>query len=144
MNMVRKGSKRVSKDNWKIEFKADASMAGSTLLVYRHARETRQELPRQYSSNKASSCRVSSEEESMPTSSGSRWDGKWKSKEIDFDGLEAGGRGRPTLSWVVRGLGRSEESVDVKESSARRGELDCLLSSAVTVKTEGKEPRRSF
>ena len=72
------------------------------------------------------------------------WKVEAEGRSIDFDGLEAGGRGRPTLSWVVRGLGRSEESVDVKESSARRGELDCLLSSAVTVKTEGKEPRRSF
>ena len=33
MNVIRKGSKRMSKDNSKIEFKADASMAGSTLLV---------------------------------------------------------------------------------------------------------------
>lgn len=51
------------------------------------------------------------------------------------------------MSWVVRmGWDKPERNVNVKESSARRRELDCLLSSAVTVKTgrRGKEPRRSF
>lgn len=47
------------------------------------------------------------------------------------------------MSWVVRmGWDKPERNVDVKESSARRRELDCLLSSAVTVRTGRREKNR--
>lgn len=59
-----------------------------------------------------------------------------------LDGLEDG-PGRSTMSWVVRvGWDKPERNVDVKESSARRCELDCLLSSAVTVRTGRREKNR--
>jgi len=45
MDVIRECSKWTSNDNSKLGFKADASMAGSTLLLFRQPRETRQELP---------------------------------------------------------------------------------------------------
>lgn len=121
------------------------SLLGMAPCTYNcHARETRQELPGQYSSNKASSCRVSSE-------------GGPEEKEEDGEEFEAVGRDSASTGLLRTravddvvgcpyGMGQAREKRrrQGEQCTSSRARLSPVVSGHRQDRTQGKEPRGSF